>query len=88
MPLVKLFGHLRDYAGGSEFEVAGQTVGEALTRLCADNEPLHNAIFDQEGVLSHVRALLDGRDVELAQGLNTALDDSDQLAIFPPIAGG
>jgi molybdopterin converting factor small subunit len=39
-------------------------------------------------MLSHVRALLDGRDVELAQGLNTAIDDSDQLAVFPPIAGG
>jgi len=33
MSLVKLFGHLRDYAGGSEFEVAGQTVGGVLTRL-------------------------------------------------------
>ena len=88
MSLVKLFGHLRDYAGGSEFEVAGQTVGEVLARLCADNESLHNAIFDQDGELSHVRVLLDGRDVDLALGLNTPLVDSDQLAIFPPIGGG
>ncbi len=51
MTLVKLFGHLRDYAGGSEFEVTGQTVGGVLTRLCADNEPLQNAIFDQDGEL-------------------------------------
>ncbi len=88
MTLVKLFGHLRDYAGGSEFEVTGQTVGGVLTRLCADNEPPQNAIFDQDGELSHVRVLLDGRDIELAQGLNTPLVDSDQLDIFPPIGGG
>ncbi|MFC2055785.1 MoaD/ThiS family protein [Chloroflexota bacterium] len=63
-------------------------MGGLLTRLCADNEPLQNAIFDQDGELSHVRVLLDGRDVELAQGLNTPLVDSDQLDIFPPIAAG
>ena len=88
MPLVKLFGHLRDYAGGSEFEVAGQTVGEVLVRPPIFFKPPFNPIFDQDGLLSHVRALLDGRDVELAQGLNTGLDDGDQLAVFPPIAGG
>ena len=33
-------------------------------------------------------ALINGHDIEFADGLDTAVSDEDQLAIFPPIAGG
>lgn len=88
MPLVKLFGHLRDYTNAPQVEIQGATVREVLAALCAGNAPLCQAILDGDALRPHVRVMINGRDIALAQGLDTLLDESDQLAIFPPIAGG
>lgn len=85
---IKLFGGLRHKAGGAEQEVSGATIREALETLCAGNEPLRAAIFAGEGLKPHVRVMVNGHDCELADGLGTAVTANDQIAIFPPIAGG
>lgn len=89
MPLVKLFGNLRQYAGAKRLDLPGTTVREVLETLCVDNETLRDAIFQAGGLLRpHVRVVVNGRDSELEQGLDTTLDETDEIAIFPPIAGG
>ena len=85
---IKLFGGLRRKAGGAELEASGATVREALENLCEDNEPLCAAIFAGDGLKPHVRVMVNGHDCELADGLETAVTAHDQIAIFPPIAGG
>jgi molybdopterin synthase sulfur carrier subunit len=59
-----------------------------LQSLCAENIALSSAIFDGDHLRAHLRVLVNGRDIELAQGLDTRVDAHDQIAIFPPIAGG
>ena len=54
----------------------------------ADNAALSTAIFDGAQLRAHLRVLVNGRDIELAQGLDTPLEFNDQVAIFPPVAGG
>jgi sulfur-carrier protein len=85
---IKLFGGLRQKAGGAEHEASGATIREALESLCDNNEPLRAAIFDGDGLKPHVRVMVNGHDCELADGLATAVSANDQIAIFPPIAGG
>lgn len=85
---VKLFGNLRQMAENTEQDGSGTTVREVLTNLCADNKPLQAAIFEGNELRAHVRVIVNGRDSELAQGLETAVSNNDQIAIFPPIAGG
>ena len=85
---VKLFGNLRVVAGTSASEVSGENVGDLLQALCNENEALREAIFDGAMLRPFVRVMLDGQDIELAQGLNTQVSDSSSIAIFPPIAGG
>lgn len=85
---IKLFGGLRQLAGRSQVDAAGATVREALENLCADDEQLRAAIFDGYALHPHVRVIVNGRDSELAQGLETPLTEDDQVAVFPPIAGG
>lgn len=85
---VKLFGNLRTVAEGSVQEAAGTTVREALQDLCEDNESLREAIFDDEGLRPHVRVMVNGRDCELDNGLDTTVSAADTIAIFPPVAGG
>lgn len=88
---IKFFGGLRQKSGGAEKEASGNTIREALELVCVGNDELRTAIFEGvEGVelLPHVRVMINGRDSELADGLETAVTNNDQIAIFPPIAGG
>jgi len=85
---VKLFGNLRDYTAESTIEAPGDTVGEVLLGLCESNQGLYRAIFEGEVLQPHVRVMIDGHDIELAAGLETPVVASQQIAVFPPIAGG
>ncbi len=85
---IKLFGGLRQKAGSTELEGTGATVRDALEQICAGNETLRAAIFNGNELHSHVRVMVNGRDCELAKGLETVISANDQIAVFPPIAGG
>ena len=85
---IKLYGGLRQKAKGAEHAVSGATLRDALENLCQNNAPLHAAIFAGDGLRPHVRVMVNGHDCELAKGLETAVHPNDQIAVFPPIAGG
>jgi molybdopterin synthase sulfur carrier subunit len=85
---IKFYGGLRQIAGIKEMVITGVTIREVLEKICADNESLCMAIFDGANLHQHVRVMVNGRDSELALGLETPLSGDDQIAIFPPIAGG
>ena len=85
---IKFYGGLRQIAGNKELEITGTTIREVLEKICEDNESLHMAIFDGANLHQHVRVLVNGRDSELAEGLETPVSANDQIALFPPIAGG
>jgi molybdopterin synthase sulfur carrier subunit len=88
MPLIKLFGNLRQFGGVSKVQMNGATVRDALETLCASNAALRDAILNDDTLRAHVRVIINGQDVELAQGLDTPVRADDQIAVFPPIAGG
>jgi molybdopterin synthase sulfur carrier subunit len=85
---VKLFGNLRQYAGQATVVASGATIQELLLDLSTTFPALGKAIFDQGQLQSYVRVMINGRDIELAEGLDTLVNERDQVAIFPPIAGG
>lgn len=88
MALIKLFGNLRRHVDNHQIECSGKSVYALLENLCAGNRPLRQAIFDGKSLRPHVRVTVNGHDIELAKGLDTAISANDQIAIFPPIAGG
>jgi molybdopterin synthase sulfur carrier subunit len=89
---VRLFGNLRRSTGQTSGRIAvtasGATVRDVLLDLCATYPSLQEEIFDGQVLGPHVRVMINGHDIEFADGLDTAVSDEDQLAIFPPIAGG
>ena len=88
--IIKLFGGLRQIAGGAEMNESGTTIREVLQKVSARNETLGAALFSEGGaeLHPHVRVMVNGVDSELLEGLETAVDEDDQIAIFPPLAGG
>ena len=88
MAQVKLFGNLRQHAAEAVISASGNTVWEVLETLFARYPALKTAVIDNNQLRPHVRVMVNGHDSELADGLETAVSDNDQIAIFPPIAGG
>ena len=88
----KLFADLAEIAGGKEIEVEtepGETVGAALSALVETHPGLEDRIYDEEGELrDHINVLRNGTNVHAEDGLETELEESDELALFPPVSGG
>jgi molybdopterin synthase sulfur carrier subunit len=87
---VKLPTQLRDAAGGeAAAEVEGTTVGEALEGLYARHGELRGRIADDGGgVRRFVNVYVGGEDIRFLDGLQTPVNDGDEVTILPAVAGG
>ncbi len=67
-----------------------KTVREFLSQLAARYPRFGQIVFDVEAqkLTEKVRLFLNGRHLELVNGLETKLNDGDILTLVPPIAGG
>jgi molybdopterin synthase sulfur carrier subunit len=76
----------------SEIEIPGASLKELFDVLCQRHgEGFTDLIFDPitREVRGDIRILLNGRHVvHLPNGLDTELDEGDEIALFPPVAGG
>jgi MoaD family protein len=81
---------LRPHTGGrAEVSAAGATVAAALDALVAEAPALRAQLLGDDGrPRSFVNLYLNGEDVRRRAGLDTPLQDGDELAIVPAIAGG
>lgn len=83
---VRLFAGMRDYAGVKEADVEGANVRDALQSLILAYPALKSHIFKDEWVFQpFVRVLLNGIAIT---DIDAELKKGDELAVFPPIAGG
>lgn len=88
MTTVKLFGNLRTHNETASLDIAGTNVWAVVATLCEGNSALREALLKDGQIRPHFIITVNGKDIQLLQGLDTPLGDDDQLAIFPPIAGG
>ena len=89
---VKIFATLRPLVGAKEVEVdvkAGDTVRSVLEKLTTEYPALRKRVLDDDGNLqSSITVLVNGRSIKFLAGLNSTIQDGDQLALFPPVGGG
>lgn len=89
----KLFANLAETAGQKEVPLDPEgelTVREALEALFERHPELESAVLTESGDLQeHIRLLVDGTDpFAEADGYETTVDESTELALFPPVSGG
>lgn len=88
MPVVKLYANLRKLAGVKEKVVPGNSIRAVLKILGEEFPGLQP--FLQSGKEVQVRAIvtLNGHTLNRESLLDVAVSEEDEIAIFPPIAGG
>ena len=91
MPVtVKIPTQLRSVTAGEAETVAeGGTVGEVLESLYSSHEELRGRIAGEDGELRRfVNVYLGGEDIRFLDGLDTPVEDGDEVTILPAVAGG
>src|SRR5262249_35308839 len=81
---------LRPYVDKQEsVQIAGKTVGEALTNLTQRYGDLRRHLYTDEGRLrSFVNVYLNDEDIRYLQRESTPLNPGDTLSIVPSVAAG
>ncbi len=87
----KLFANLAETAGEKRIAVdvePGATVDDALEALFAAHPELREPVLEDGEVAEHLNVLVNGADVRDGAGLETTVEQGDELALFPPVSGG
>ncbi|MDG6242934.1 MAG: MoaD/ThiS family protein [Methanolobus sp.] len=88
---LKLFANLREIAQTSSLSINGDTVSEALIALIEQYPALRELIFedgDNMKLRGYINVFLNGNNIKHMEGLDTILNDGDEMGVFPPVSGG
>ena len=90
MSTIRLPQVLRQQANGERaIQVDGATIGEAVQALVGRHPGLATQLLTSDGELHRfVNVYLNGRDVRYLGGLETPVEDRDEIRLLPAIAGG
>jgi molybdopterin synthase sulfur carrier subunit len=87
--LVKIPAQLRTLTGGEgETEVEGTSVGEVLEALYERYDGLRDRITEDGELRRFVNIYARGEDIRFGDGLDTPVNDGDEVTILPAVAGG
>ena len=87
---VKIPTQLRSVTGGdaeTQVDEAG-TVGEVLDGLYDRYDGLRDRIAEDGDLRRFVNVFVGGEDIRFLDGLETSVDDGDEVTILPAVAGG
>jgi molybdopterin synthase sulfur carrier subunit len=86
---VKIPTQLREATEGESIaNVDGSTVGEVLDSLYTRYGELRSRIAEDGGLRRFVNVYVGGEDFRFLDGLDTPVNDGDEVTILPAVAGG
>jgi molybdopterin synthase sulfur carrier subunit len=88
---IRFFARFRELLGTDILtEVAAGTMVISLIKSIAKKNPEgYAAIFDENGAFHEFVILMkNGKRIDIADAGKTAVVDGDEIAVFPPVAGG
>ena len=76
-------------SGKSSILIDQKNVGMVLKELTSEYGQLGQLIFDSQGALpEHINIYVNNQEINSLDGLETILEDGDQVAIIPALSGG
>ena len=88
---VRFFARFRELLGTDIIAspVSGATIAALVLEIAKKNKEGHDAIFDEHGAFREfVIVMQNGKRVETSDAGSVAVADGDEIAVFPPVAGG
>jgi len=86
---VKIPAQLRTLTGNeAEAQVEGGSVGEALEAVYERFDGLRDRITENGELRRFVNVYVGGEDIRFGNGLETPVNDGDEITILPAVAGG
>jgi len=87
---LRFFANFREAAGQKtvqrEYEEDSLRTGDVLRQLPEEFPGMD--LFEDGELREYLTILRNGTDITHLDGLETTLEDGDELSIFPPVAGG
>lgn len=77
-----------DAAGSRTVTVEGETVRAALTSLVTLHPALGARVLADDALPSYLNVFVDGDDIRLLGGLDTAVAPASTILLLPAVAGG
>jgi molybdopterin synthase sulfur carrier subunit len=75
--------------GESEVSLAAGSLSECLAALESRFPEIGQRIKDEQGELRRfVNVYVNGEDIRFLQGMDTGLNEGDEVSIIPAVAGG
>ncbi len=89
MATVRIPTVLRKHTDGqSKVQAEGATVGEVFGNIVAEHPELQDKLFDGEKVRGFINVYVEDEDIRYLDGLDSKVQDGDEIAIMPAVAGG
>ena len=87
--IVRIPGSLREWFNGLDEAVCdGSTVKECFDQIQLQYPDFSDRILDDTGEMTNVIVFLNGENISNIKGLDTPVDNGDEIGIIPLAAGG
>ncbi|MCP1715961.1 molybdopterin synthase sulfur carrier subunit [Methanocalculus alkaliphilus] len=88
---VQSFARFREIFGSEQTREMGEeaTLEALLQEIAAESPAARSALFDEEGALrKYIILMRNKKRVNREEIAAMALNDGDEIALYPPVAGG
>jgi molybdopterin synthase sulfur carrier subunit len=88
---IRFFARFRELLGTDIMTgvVEGTMFTSLITTIAKKNPEGYDAIFDEKGAFREFVILMkNGKRIDIADAAKTPVEDGDEIAVFPPVAGG